>query len=95
MTRWVLEQESQLGTPLGLSELQVLSELVSERRAATSQLAGVLQRTDAETRHLLTRMVERGWVEARGDGKGRSWHLSVECYRFCRQWFRLPVRLVF
>jgi ATP-dependent DNA helicase RecG len=81
MTRWVLEQEGQSGTPLGLSELQVLSELASERRAATSQLAAVLQRTDAETRHLLTRMVERGWVEARGDGKGRSWHLSAAVYR--------------
>ncbi|GID25196.1 RNA-binding domain-containing protein [Paractinoplanes brasiliensis] len=81
MTRWVLEQESQQGAPLGLSELQVLSELEQERRASTSALAHVLQRTDAETRILLTRMVERGWVEARGEGKGRSWHLSAAVYR--------------
>lgn len=26
-------------------------------------------------------MVERGWIEARGDGKGRSWHLSAAVYR--------------
>ena len=26
-------------------------------------------------------MVERGWVEARGEGKGRSWHLSAALYR--------------
>jgi ATP-dependent DNA helicase RecG len=44
-------------------------------------LAHVLQRTDAETRILLTRMVERGWVEARGERKGRSWHLSAAVYR--------------
>jgi ATP-dependent DNA helicase RecG len=81
MTRWILEQERQQGTPLRLSELQVLSELEQERRASTSALARVLQRTDAETRILLTRMVERGWVEARGDGKGRSWHLSAAVYR--------------
>ncbi|XVU24875.1 ATP-binding protein [Actinoplanes sp. CA-054009] len=81
MTRWILEQESQQGTPLRLAELQVLSELEQERRASTSALARVLQRTDAETRILLTRMVERGWVEARGDGKGRSWHLSAAVYR--------------
>lgn len=81
MTRWVLEQEQQQGTPLSLSELQVLSELARERRATTAELAHVLQRTDAETRTLLTRMVERGWVEARGERKGRSWHLSAAVYR--------------
>lgn len=81
MTRWVLEQESQQGTPLSLPDLQVLTELIRERRATTAELSHVLQRTDAETRHLLTRMVERGWIEARGERKGRSWHLSAAVYR--------------
>lgn len=81
MTRWVLEQEQQDGRPIGLSELQVLTELARERRATTTQLTQVLQRSEAEARHLLTRMVERGWVEARGEGKGRSWHLSAAIYR--------------
>ena len=85
MTRWVLEQEQQQGAPLSLPDLQVLAELVQERRATTGELARVLQRTDAETRQLLTRMVERGWVEARGDGKGRSWHLSAAVYRVLDQ----------
>jgi ATP-dependent DNA helicase RecG len=26
-------------------------------------------------------MVERGWIEARGERKGRSWHLSAAVYR--------------
>ncbi len=26
-------------------------------------------------------MVERGWIQARGDGKGRTWHLSAALYR--------------
>ncbi|HEX6523203.1 MAG TPA: ATP-binding protein [Streptosporangiaceae bacterium] len=81
MTRWVLEQENQQGTPLSLAELQVLAELVWERRATTPELAQVVQRTDAETRSILARMVERGWIEARGEGKGRSWHLSAAVYR--------------
>lgn len=81
MTRWVLEQEQQQRAPLMLNELQVLAELVRERRATTRELARLLQRTDAETRILLTRMVERGWVQARGEGKGRSWHLSAAVYR--------------
>jgi predicted HTH transcriptional regulator/REP element-mobilizing transposase RayT len=81
MTRWVLEQENQQGMPLRLAELQVLTELVRERRATTTELARVMQRTDAEARNILARMVERGWIEARGDGKGRSWHLSAAVYR--------------
>jgi len=81
VTRWVLNQEAQHGVPLSLSELQVLTELLQERRATTADLAHVLQRTDSETRTLLTRMVERGWIEARGEGKGRSWHLSAAVYR--------------
>lgn len=81
MTRWVLEQENLEGRTLSLPELQVLSELVRERRAGTGPLAHVLQRTDAETRNLLARMVERGWVQARGEGRGRTWHLSAAVYR--------------
>lgn len=81
LTRWVLEQERVSERRLPLSDLQVLSELLRERRATTSELASVLQRTDSETRNHLARMVERGWVEARGERKGRSWHLSAAVYR--------------
>jgi len=81
MTRWILEQEAQQGAPFGLAELQMLAELTQQRRATTAELARLVQRTDAETRQILMRMVERGWVEARGDGKGRSWHLSAALYR--------------
>jgi ATP-dependent DNA helicase RecG len=77
----VLEQETQQGAPFELAELQVLGELTQQRRATTSELAQLVQRTDAETRQILMRMVERGWVEARGDGKGRSWHMSASLYR--------------
>lgn len=81
VTRWVLEQERQGNRPLTLPELQVLAELLRERRATTADLATVLQRTEVETRNHLTRMVEHGWVEARGQGKGRTWHLSAALYR--------------
>lgn len=47
----------------------------------TAALAGVVQRTDAETRNLLTRMVERGWVQPRGEGRSRNWRLSAAVYR--------------
>lgn len=81
VTRWVLDQEREQQRPLSLPELQVLSELVRQRRATTGELSQVLQLTEAETRNQLTRMVERGWVEARGERKGRTWHLSASVYR--------------
>lgn len=80
MTKWVLEQERS-DRPLTLPELQILTELLRERRSTTGELALLTQRTENETRNVLTRMVERGWVEARGDGKGRAWHLSASVYR--------------
>lgn len=81
MTRWVLEQEQQGDRPLTVPELQILSDLLRERRATTGELAHLLQRTENETRAQLARMVDRGWVEARGERKGRTWHLSAAVYR--------------
>jgi len=81
VTRWVLEQERQGGRPLNLPELQVMTELLRDRRATTGDLVRVLQRTEAETRNYLARMVERGWIQARGERKGRTWHLSAAVYR--------------
>jgi ATP-dependent DNA helicase RecG len=81
MARWVLEQERQRDRSVSLPELQVLSELLRERRATTAELAHLTQRTESETRIQLARMVEKGWIQARGEGKGRTWHLSAALYR--------------
>jgi ATP-dependent DNA helicase RecG len=80
ITRYVVEQENQ-GRPLTLPDLQILTELLHNRRLTTAEVAGLLQVTDAEARRHLSRMVERGLVEARGEGKGRSWHLTAAVYR--------------
>jgi len=80
MTRWVLEQERHSDRPVSLSELQVLSELLRERRATTAELAHLTQRTESETRIRLARMVEKRWIHTRGEGRGRTWHLSAPLY---------------
>jgi DNA-binding MarR family transcriptional regulator len=77
-----LSRRTSKGRPQRLAELHVLRELVRERRATTPELSRVLQRTDAKTRNLVARMVERGWIQARGDGEGRGWHLSAAVYGF-------------
>lgn len=66
---------------LSLDELLVLTELLSERKLTTARAAQLLQRGEPEVRAQLARMVERGTVEARGEGRGRTYHLSAAAYR--------------
>jgi len=80
LTRYVLELD-RAGRPLSLAELQVLTELLRERRLSAEEIARLVQRTQSESRTLLARMVERGFVEARGERKGRTYHLSAPVYR--------------
>ncbi|WP_420625583.1 RNA-binding domain-containing protein [Candidatus Poriferisodalis sp.] len=66
---------------LNLQTLQVLHEVRAEGRI-TSVRAGELLHIPAEgARSVLNALVERGLLEARGDGKGRTYHLAAELYR--------------
>lgn len=81
LARFVLEREQQSGTPLQLEDLQVLHELRRETGLSTSEAAALLQKTEAQTRAALARMVEIGLVEARGSGRGRRYHLTAGVHR--------------
>ncbi len=41
----------------------------------------VLQLSTDEARAILNNLVERGYLEARGEGKGRTYHLTASMYR--------------
>lgn len=69
------------GRPLDLSALQVLHEVRAERRIASSRVAELLQIPMEEGRSVLNRLVEQGMLEARGERKGRTYHLSAAMYR--------------
>jgi ATP-dependent DNA helicase RecG len=73
--------EAERGRALSLPELQVLTELVHGGRLSTGEVAALVQVGDAEARRHLSRMVERGLVQARGEGRGRTWHQSAAVYR--------------
>jgi ATP-dependent DNA helicase RecG len=66
---------------LGVDELLVLNRLWQERTLTTAQAADLIQKPDAETRAVLGRLEEAGLVEARGQKKARTWHLSAATYR--------------
>jgi ATP-dependent DNA helicase RecG len=74
-------EEQQAGRLLGLDELLILNALWRERSLMTSQAAALLQKPEPDARAVLERLVERGLVEARGERKGRTYHLSAATYR--------------
>lgn len=74
-------EESQAGRVLGLDELLVLNRLWQMRRLTTPEAAQLIQKPEAEARVLLERLAESGLVEARGERKGRTYHLSAAVYR--------------
>ncbi|WP_419924704.1 RNA-binding domain-containing protein [Candidatus Poriferisocius sp.] len=66
---------------LDLRTLQVLHEVRSESRIASERAAELLHIAVAEARAALNNLVERGLLEARGEGRGRTYHLAAELYR--------------
>ena len=77
----LVAEESQAQRPLGLDDLLLLNHLWLDRRLTTEEAARLIQKPEAEARGRLQRLVEAGLVEARGERKGRSWHLSAATYR--------------
>jgi ATP-dependent DNA helicase RecG len=77
----LLTEEAQAGHILSLNELLILNELWLERQITTSDAARLIQRPEAEARATLAGLTELGLVEARGERKGRLWHLSAATYR--------------
>lgn len=64
-----------------LRYLQVLHEVRAERRLTTARAAELLQTGESEARSELNRLVERGLLEARGEGRSRTYHLAAGIYR--------------
>lgn len=69
------------GRPLHLPVLQVLHEVRDERRITSARAGELLQVDTKEARGNLNGLVERGFLESRGEGAGRTYHLSAALYR--------------
>jgi ATP-dependent DNA helicase RecG len=77
----LVAEESQANRRLSLDDLLLLNHLWLDRRLTTADAARLIQKPEAEARARLQRLVEAGLVEARGERKGRTWHLSAATYR--------------
>jgi len=77
---FVYEQDK-AGTPLSLDELLTLNALFLERRTDTDRISRMIQKSTPEARSVLEKLHERGLVEARGEKRGRVYHLAAALYK--------------
>ncbi|MDW8404669.1 MAG: ATP-binding protein [Chloroflexus sp.] len=77
----LVSEESRNGRLVNVDELLILNRLWYERQITTDEAARLIQKSVAIARAVLSRLVENGFVVARGEGKSRVWHLSAATYR--------------
>jgi ATP-dependent DNA helicase RecG len=78
--RMVVEQEDKLGT-MPIDSLIILSRLREERRLTTADLVPSVQKSEANVRAALEKLVETGFLEPHGTGRGRTYTLSAAHYQ--------------
>lgn len=74
-------QQDKEGKPLTLDELLVLNALYYERRVDSTMAADLIQKNQNDSRAVLEGLIEKGFVEARGERRGRVYHFSSSLYR--------------
>jgi ATP-dependent DNA helicase RecG len=77
----LVSTEDASGRPINLDELLLLNALWLEREITAAEATQLIQKPESQARATLHGLQERGLVEARGERKGRSFHLSAAVYR--------------
>jgi ATP-dependent DNA helicase RecG len=78
--RWLVS-EGRAGRSWSLPELLVLRACAEARSLSTEEAARAIQSDLDRARAVLSRLVEAGILDARGERRGRSYHLSAAMYR--------------
>lgn len=78
--KMVVEQEDKLGN-MPIDSLIILSRLREERRLTTTDIAPSVQKSETSVRATLEKLIETGFLEAHGTGRGRTYTLSASQYR--------------
>ena len=69
------------GKRLDLHALQVLREVRAVGRITSAHAGQIFHVSRDEARWILNSLVERGFLESRGQGRGRAYHLTAALYR--------------
>ena len=78
--KMVVEQDEKLGD-IPIDSLIILSRLREGRRVTTADLAPSVQKPETSVRSSLEKLVETGFLEPYGTGRGRTYTLSATLYR--------------
>ncbi len=78
--KWVVEKERS-GRTLSVDSLIILSELQHERRIDITHAMKLTQKTEGDVRATLEHLIEDGVIEAKGEKRGRIYHLSASVYK--------------
>jgi ATP-dependent DNA helicase RecG len=78
--KMVVEQEDKLGN-MPIDSLIILSRLREERRLTTADFVTSVQKSETSVRSTLEKLVETGFLEPHGTGRGRAYTLSVKLYQ--------------
>jgi ATP-dependent DNA helicase RecG len=81
LIRFFVEEEQRLGRLLPLADMLVLQHLKHAGRIRLKEAESLAQLPETQTREVLTRLVENGFLEVRGTGQNRSYHLSSSAFR--------------
>ena len=77
--KMVLEQENKHGG-FPIDTLIILSRLKTERRLTVSDFAQSVQKTEKQIHSILEKLIEIGFLEPHGTGRGRTYTLSSPLY---------------
>lgn len=77
---FVFEQERE-GNALTLDEMLILNAVYLQRRTNTEEASALIQKPPAEARRVMERLTERGWLEAKGEKRGRVYHFAPAIYK--------------
>ena len=78
--KMVVEHDEKLGN-MSIDSLIILSRLREERRLTTDELVPSVQKTETNVRATLEKLVEAGFLEPHGTGRGRTYMLSAAMYQ--------------
>jgi hypothetical protein len=78
--RWLVSEGS-VGRDWSLADLLAVRAIAEARNLSAEETAVALQSDAERARNVLARLVDAGILEARGEGRGRTYHLSAAMYR--------------
>lgn len=74
-------EQGKSNKPLTLDELLILNAVFFERVIDSEKTAAVIQKSVVDARAVLGQLLEKGFLEAKGASRGRTYHMSSGLYR--------------